>query len=339
MSNHPCRALGYARRRLASTLAAVALAGLLAGCGSSAGSTPGSAGKGGDGGLQVVTSFYPLQFVATRIGGPDATVSSLTRPGAEPHDLELTPRDVAAVQQADLVVYLSGFQPAVDQAVAQHVGGDALDVAPAAHLDLHASGPDDHAEAGDHSDDHSDDHADESTGEGAVDPHFWLDPTRLAQVSAQVADAMAKADPGAAAAFRERATALTGELTALDDAFRTGLAHCASTDLVTSHTAFGYLAQRYGLHQVGITGLSPEAEPDPRSLAAVATFVREHDVSTIYSETLVSPAVARTVARETGATTAVLDPIEGLTDASAGRDYLEVMRSNLAVLQKGQSCS
>jgi zinc transport system substrate-binding protein len=322
-------------RRLAATMtAAVALTGLLAGCGSSAGSTPGSAGQR-DGGLHVVTSFYPLQFVATRIGGPDATVSSLTRPGAEPHDLELTPRDVAAVQQADLVVYLSGFQPAVDQAVDQHVGGDALDVAAAAHLDLHASGPDDHAEAGDQTDDHADDHA----GEGAVDPHFWLDPTRLAQVSTQVAEAMAKADPDAAAAFRERAAALAGELSALDAAFRTGLAHCASTDLVTSHTAFGYLAQRYGLHQVGITGLSPEAEPDPRSLAAVATFVRDHHVSTIYSETLVSPAVARTVARETGATTAVLDPIEGLTDASAGRDYLQVMRSNLAVLKKGQSCA
>jgi len=315
-------------RRLAATMtAAVALTGLLAGCGSSAGTTPGSVGKR-DGGLHVVTSFYPLQFVATRIGGPDATVSSLTRPGAEPHDLELTPRDVAAVQQADLVVYLGGFQPAVDQAVDQHAGRDALDVAAAAHLDVHTSGSDDHTgEAGDH------------VGEEAVDPHFWLDPTRLATVSQQVAEAMAKADPDAAAAFRQRATALAGDLSALDDAFRVGLAHCASTDLVTSHTAFGYLAQRYGLHQVGITGLSPEAEPDPRSLAAVATFVREHHVSTIYSETLVSPAVARTVARETGATTAVLDPIEGLTDASAGRDYLEVMRSNLAVLKKGQSCS
>lgn len=306
--------------------AAVAVVGLLAGCGSA-----GGAARTDNGGLHVVTSFYPLQFVATRIGGPDATVSSLTRPGAEPHDLELTPRDVAAVQQADLVVYLSGFQPAVDQAVDQHAGRDALDVAAAAHLDLHASGPDDHAEAGDHSDD--------SPGEGVVDPHFWLDPTRLAQVSRQVAEAMAKADPDAAAAFRERATALAGELSALDDAFRTGLAHCASTDLVTSHAAFGYLAQRYGLHQVGITGLSPEAEPDPRSLAAVAAYVREHDVSTIYSETLVSPAVAQTVARETGAATAVLDPIEGLTDASAERDYLQVMRSNLAVLEKGQSCS
>jgi len=310
---------------------AVALAGMLVGLLSGCGAAGGQA-RAGDDGLHVVASFYPLQFVAARIGGPDATVSSLTRPGAEPHDLELTPRDVAAVQRADLVIYLSGFQPAVDQAVRQHGGRDALDVAAAAHLDLHAAGPD-----GDHADE-AGEHADDGAGEGAVDPHFWLDPTRLATVSQQVAEAMAKADPSAAAGFRQRASALAGELATLDEEFRTGLAHCASTDLVTSHAAFGYLAQRYGLHQVGITGISPEAEPDPRSLAAVATFVREHHVSTIYSETLVSPAVARTVARETGATTAVLDPIEGLTDASAGRDYLQVMRSNLAVLKKGQSC-
>jgi zinc transport system substrate-binding protein len=300
-------------RYLAGLAAAVLSVGTLAGCGSPAAAERSPAGSGGR--LHVVTSFYPLQFVASTIGGPDATVSSLTRPGAEPHDLELTPRDVATVQKADLVVYLSGFQPAVDQAVDQHTGGDVLDVAPAAHLDLHG------------------------TGGAAVDPHFWLDPTRLAQVSAQVADAMASADPDAAATFHQRATALAGELSRLDRDFRTGLAHCTNRDLVTSHTAFGYLAQRYGLHQVGITGMSPEAEPDPRSLAAVATYVREHHVSTIYSETLVSPAVARTVARETGATTAVLDPIEGLTDASAGRDYLQVMRSNLAVLKNGQSCS
>jgi zinc transport system substrate-binding protein len=305
-------------------------AGVLAGCGSPAAA---GGGVGSGGGLHVVTSFYPLQFVASTIGGPDATVSSLTRPGAEPHDLELTPRDVATLQKADLVVYLSGFQPAVDQAVDQHARGDVLDVAAAAHLDLPA-GPGDQ----DHHDDHAEGHADDRSAASAADPHFWLDPTRLAKVSAQVADAMASADPDAAPAFHRRATALAGELSQLDADFRTGLADCRSRDLVTSHTAFGYLAQRYGLHQVGITGVSPEAEPDPRSLAAVATYVRAHHVSTFYSETLVSPAVARTVARETGATTAVLDPIEGLTDASAGRDYLQIMRSNLAVLTKGQSC-
>jgi zinc transport system substrate-binding protein len=319
------RRLGSPARRATRTglVAAVgmAVAALVVGCGSAG---PSVAGRGDDGALQVVASFYPLQFVASRVGGPDASVTGLTRPGSEPHDLELTPRDVATVQKADLVVYLSGFQPAVDRSVEQHGGtGTAVDVAKAADLHL----------ADDSSDDHA--HADE----GAADPHFWLDPTRLAHVTEQVAEAMAAAEPSAAAAFRERAAALVDELEALDQQYRTGLQHCASTDLVTSHRAFGYLAERYGLHQVGITGVSPESEPDPRSLAQVAAYVREHHVSTIYSETLVSPAVARTVARETGATTAVLDPIEGLTDASAGQDYLEVMRHNLQVLRKGQSCT
>jgi zinc transport system substrate-binding protein len=322
----PPRGLGSPAHRAARTGRAVAVgaavAALLVGCGSPGPSAAG--GDGGDGGLQVVTSFYPLQFVASRVGGPDATVTSLTRPGSEPHDLELTPRDVATVQKADLVVYLSGFQPAVDQSVDQHGTNDrAVDVAKTAGLKPADQSQDDPA------------HADE----GAEDPHFWLDATRLAHVTEQVADAMAHAEPSAASGFRQRAAALVDDLDALDEEFRTGLQDCASTDLVTSHRAFGYLAERYGLRQVGITGLSPESEPDPRSLAQVATFVREHHVSTIYSETLVSPAVARTVARETGATTAVLDPIEGLTDASAGRDYLEVMRNNLKVLMKGQSCT
>jgi zinc transport system substrate-binding protein len=328
------------RRAVLGALALTTVAAsVLAGCGLA----DGSADAGTDARLNVVASFYPLQFVASRIGGPDATVTSLTRPGAEPHDLELTPRDVAAVQKADLIVYLSGFQPAVDESVKQHARHDrAVDVTKTADLDLagEPNGEGHSNESRSNGTHGNDTHGNDTHGnEAAADPHFWLDPTRLAHVTEQVADAMADADPNDASAFRSRAAALVGDLTALDKDYRTGLQHCASTDLVTSHNAFGYLAQRYGLHQVGITGVSPETEPDPRSLAKVATYVREHHVSTIYSETLVSPAVARTVARETGATTAVLDPIEGLTDASAGHDYLEVMRSNLEVLRKGQACT
>lgn len=321
----PCRTAQRARWGRAALVAALGATSLLAACG-----TGSPTGAARDGTLQVVASFYPLEYVAQRVGGPDVEVTSLTRPGAEPHDLELTPRDVAAVQRADLVVYLSGFQPSVDQAVENHRHGDGVvDVAGAAHLDLRAVPEAGHVE---------DEHADEAGG-GALDPHFWLDPTRLAAVAEQVASAMADADPSAADAFHRRAHALNDDLANLDRDYRQRLEHCASRDLVTSHTAFGYLAQRYDLHQVGITGLTPEAEPDPRSLAQVATFVRAHHVATIYSETLVSPAVARTVAQETGATTALLDPLEGLTDASKGRDYLQVMRSNLDTLAKGQGCS
>jgi zinc transport system substrate-binding protein len=144
--------------------------------------------------------------------------------------------------------------------------------------------------------------------------------------------------PDAAAAFTTRAVALRGELQALDDDYRAGLAGCASTDLVTSHEAFGYLARRYGLTQVGISGISPDEEPSPARLAEVARFVRDHGVTTVYTETLVDPAIAATVVRETGARTAVLDPLEGLGSRSAGADYLGVMRSNLATLRAGQRC-
>ncbi|MFN8076135.1 MAG: metal ABC transporter substrate-binding protein [Kineosporiaceae bacterium] len=312
-------------RRTAALLPALLLASLaLPGC---------SSGTGGsdDGRLDVVASFYPLQYVTERLGGDRVRVVNLTRPGAEPHDLELSPRDTAALADADLSVYLKGFQPAVDDAVAAQAGDKALDVTAAARLDLRL---DEHGEEGEH------DGAGHEAGLEAAgtDPHFWLDPTRLRAVAGVVRDGLIAADPEIRSVVEANDAALAEDLDDLDTAFRDGLSRCASKDLVTSHTAFGYLAARYGLTQLGIAGLSPEAEPDAATQARVADFVREHRVGTIYYETLVSPDVARTVARETGARTAVLDPIEGLGDASAARDYLGLMRANLAALKAGQSC-
>jgi zinc transport system substrate-binding protein len=308
-----------------------ALAGL-AGCSNSDGgstatgetSAPPTAGRAP---VDVVASFYPLQWVTEQVGGEQVSVSSLTPPGAEPHDLELTPADVAAVSDADLVVYLSGFQPAVDDAV-EGAQGAAFDAADSAQLTLTYTPIE----------------ADEGTDEGAdeadaTDPHFWLDPRRLADVADALARSLGDLDPADAETFEANAVALRDQLLALDEDYRTALATCASRDLVTSHNAFGYLAERYDLTQVGITGLTPEEEPSPADLAEVTQFVEDHDVHTIYFETLVSPAIAETVASETGASTAVLDPIEGLSEESEGDDYLEIMRSNLANLVAGQSCS
>jgi zinc transport system substrate-binding protein len=276
-----------------------------------------------DGRLHVTAAFYPLQFLAQRIGGGLVDVSTLTRPGGEPHDLELTPRDVAGLQDADLVVYLKGFQPAVDSALAISPPHALLDVSAAASLDLTYTPL---SQAG------------EPRATTRQDPHFWLDPVRFTQVAGALEQAMATRDPAHADVYAANLARLTQDLSALDHDLASGLAGCAHRDLVTRHNAFGYLAQRYGLHQVGIAGLSPEAEPDPRELAHVAAYVRDHDVRTIYFETLVSPAIAQTVAREVGARTAVLDPLEGLTDSSAGTDYLSVMRANLAQLKEGQPC-
>lgn len=282
--------------------------------------------------VSVAASFYPLQWVTEQVAGSRARVTSLTPPGAEPHDLELGPRQVAAIAEADLVVYLESFQPAVDEAIEQEAGDSSLDVSRAARL-VAAPGTADapgQAEPGE-------DHADED-GRGGPDPHFWLDPTRLADVADAVASRLARIDRAGARGYADRAEAVRAELAELDAQLQDGLAGCAGTDLVTSHTAFGYLAERYGMRQVGLTGLAPEAEPSPRDLAAVAAFVRQRGVRTIYYETLVAPDVAETVARETGARTAVLDPLEGLTDESPGTDYLSVMLANMATLQEGQPC-
>ncbi len=316
-------------RTLATTTAAAAVL-TLAGCGDSAG------GDGtGDGTLSVEAAFYPLQWAAERVGGDRVDVSSLTPPGAEPHDLELTPQDVAALSEADLVVYLAGFQPGLDDAVAE-AGEAAWDAGPAADLSLTTTGA--HEHEGETEEEHAE-HADE-VGAGAVtDPHFWLDPTRLADVGDALADRLAEADPDGADAYRDNAVALRSDLESLDAEMEQGLSGCSVDTLVTSHEAFGYLAERYGLEVVGISGLSPSTEPNPAELAEISRLVAERGVTTVYTETLVDPAVAETVAREAGVQTAVLDPIEGLTDESAGEDYLAVMRADLATLREGQGCA
>ncbi|MGH3096140.1 MAG: metal ABC transporter substrate-binding protein [Streptosporangiales bacterium] len=267
---------------------------------------------GGSDGLDVVASFYPLEFAAKRVGGEHVHVTDLTQPGAEPHDLELTPQEVGTVAQADAVVYLSGFQPSVDGAIDNADSKARVDVAKYADLRA-ASGT-------------------------ARDPHFWLDPQRMRAVIKGIAHRLGAIDPDHAADYKQNAADLTTRLDRLDRVYRKGLRSCASNDLVTSHSAFGYLARRYGLHQVGVTGLSPEAEPGPQKLAQVTRYVRRHHVHTVYYETLVSPKVADTIASETGARTAVLDPIEGITKKSKGSNYLAVMRSNLDALRKGQQC-
>jgi zinc transport system substrate-binding protein len=320
-------------RRLLVTAALGLVAGSATACGT-------ADVEGGGDTVDVAAAFYAVEYAASRIGGDQVRVTGLTKPGVEPHDVELTARKVATVALADVVVHLRGFQPAVDEAVEQHARGRVLDVSQAARLQ---PGPaHDHAgetaeEHGSHADETTqgnDDHADE-----ALDPHFWLDPQRYADVAKAIGSALEQADPAHSAAYRQRTETFTNELASLDREFAQGLETCRNRDLVTSHTAFGYLAARYDLHQEGITGLSPEAEPSPAALARIAHFVEDEGVTTIYAETLVSPAVAETLARETGATVRVLDPLEGVTDESAGDNYFDVMRANLATLRVGQECT
>ena len=298
-----------ARRHLRLGSAAAVLAAL---CVLPACSTASTDAAGRERTLSVVVSFYPLEFVVQRVGGAYVEVSNLTPAGAEPHDLEIGAKDLVRMRRADLVVYLADVAPAVDDAVSVAARQHSLDVT--ANVSL--------------------------IGDDNVDRHFWLDPLRLADAADAVARQLSSLRPELAAAFTSNANALRRDLEQLDDEFRTGIASatCESRDLVTAHEAFGYLASRYGLRQVGVSGLQPDAEPTASDLAAVADFVRSNGVRTIYAETLASPEVSKVLATATGAEWMVLDPLEGLDEGSSG-SYLSVMRSNLQTLREGQGCA
>jgi zinc transport system substrate-binding protein len=301
------------RLRIVVVMAAIAPA--VAACGAS------SAGASSE--PNVVASFYPYAFVAQQIAGDHATVTNLTAPGLEPHDLELTPQQVADIQDAAVVIYEKGFQPAVDEAVDQSAQGLTLDTTSVVPLE-DTGAP---AEPND-------------PGEPALtgDPHVWLDPIRLATITEAVAAELSRADASHAADYHANAVRLAARLHALDRDYREGLAHCERTQFVTSHAAFGYLAQRYGLQMIAISGLSPDAEPSPKRLSDLEALVRQDGITTIFSEVLVSPALAETLARDVGVKTAVLDPIEGLPSAESQQNYLTIMRANLATLRQANGC-
>jgi len=267
--------------RIVLIIAGVAL--VATGCGSSsAGGKP-----------TLVAAFYPLAYAAERVAGTRYAIDDLTPPGVEPHDLELSPRTVARIETADVVLYLGhGFQPAVEKA-ARAGSGTRHDLL--AGLALHGS-----------------------------DPHVWLDPVLFAHVVRRIA-----------VALHGDATPLLADLRRLDSAYRRGLQNCARREIVTSHSAFGYLAERYGLRQVAITGITPESEPSPRRVADVIRTVRRTHATTVFFERLLSPRLAKTVARNAGAGTAVLDPIEA---EEHGQTYLTLMRRNLTELRRALGC-
>ena len=268
----------------------------------------------------VVAGFYPLAEAATKVGGSLVDVRNLTPPGVEPHDLELTPGAIADIQRADVVLYLGhGFAPAVERAVpdAQGIKVDLLEGMP-----LKPGVP-------------------EEGQQGSVtDPHVWLDPVLYQQVVGRIERALARAKPANAATFESNAKAFQAELGSLDEKYGSGLTGCARQVIVTSHAAFGYLSARYGLTQEPIAGISPDAEPSPGRLAQLAQLVKRDGVTTIFTEELVSPKVAETLASEVGVATAVLNPLEGLTkqELAAGQDYVRVMRSNLHTLEQALGC-
>ncbi|MFN8194033.1 MAG: metal ABC transporter substrate-binding protein [Nocardioidaceae bacterium] len=291
--------------RVATVAAAVALVA------SSCATLPESARDTGR--VRVAAAFYPLAWAAQQVGGPDVLVTNLTSPGGEPHDLELTVNETLAVARADLVVYERGFQPAVDDVIGNVAEGTLLDAADVVDL-RDAVAPD--------------------TG---ADPHFWLDPSRMAELTDAIAADLGRADPRHRATYDANAAAVRARLSALDADFASGLASCQRDTIVVSHDAFGYLA-RYGLTIEAISGLSPGAEPSPADLARLQELVHDEGITTVFSERLASPRLAETLASDTGVRTEVLDPVEGLADATADRDYLDLMRANLRSLKEANGC-
>lgn len=319
-------------QRVTVPLLALVLLAVAAGCG--------GVGGAGDNRPTVVTSIYPLTWLARQITGGHAQVHSLAGSGADPHHLEVTPRQVIDLQRAELTVYIRGLQPAMDDAIAQQ-GTDAaldvtsvVDVLPAGNAhDGTASG---RSENGVHSGDGG---QPGGTGaHGAYDPHLWLDPLRFATVAQKLGDRIASVDPAHARAYEKRTGETVDRLRALHDAYTSGLRGCDSRVIVTSHSSFSYLAHRYDLHQVGIAGLGPDVEASPRRIAEVARIAAARNVGVIFHDQSGSAELATVVASETGARTAALDTVtQPPADGSGG--YLAAMRANLQTLRSALGCS
>ena len=342
-----------------AALSALLLAGTVTLSSCAAFSDDGAAGDGSsDGTVSVAAAFYPLEFVASRVAGDRAQVEGLTSPGQEAHDAELSIQQTASLAEADLTIFLDGFQPTVDSAVEQGTGGAVLEVGETVglrelgeeHSDEEHS-DEEHSEDEAHSDEdagHSDEeHSDEEAGHseddghdhgaGDLDPHFWLDPMKMADLADAVAEELSAVDAEGAEEYTANAAELRAELEELDADYAAGLASCERDLVVVNHDAFGYLT-KYDLELEAIAGLSPDSEPTAADIARLQDLIQDEGLTTVFSETLVSPETAETLASDAGVEADVLDPIEGLTDTTADEDYLSLMRANLEALRAANGC-
>ena len=324
------------KRPIALSTVALAAASLTA-CSQPTASTPSDSTAQTGGQLKVMASFYPLKYLTEQIGGDLVSVESLTPAGAEPHDLELSPASVDQLGKADAVVYLKGFQSAVDEAVEHNAPKTVIDVAPAVQLvKVSDSGNhvDDHDHDADH--DHEADHDHDHDHDMSTDPHFWLDPERMSQAATLIGQALADADPKNAQTYTSNAANVAHSMKDLGTELVSGTATCEHTTFVTAHAAFGYLADRTGLTQVGISGLDPDSSPSPARLQEISELVKAQGVSTIFTEALIDPKVAETLAQDLGIETAVLDPIE--SQVNPNEDYAAAMRNNITALRTALHC-
>ena len=295
---------------------------LLTGCGTQPADTAAD-----DGRLRVLTSFYPMYDFACKIGGDCIDVTNMVPSGTEPHDWEPSTNDLKNLEKADVFIYNGAdMEPWADDLLVSR--SDKLHVVEASeNVELRTTD-------GEH--EHAHEHEGADHHHGDFDPHVWLDPENAKIEMEAIRDALCAADPENSTVFQSNYEKYAAELDALDAEFREKLSSLPNRTIVVAHEAFGYLCDAYGLTQVGIEGLSPDSEPDPGRMAEVIDFVRDHSISTIFFEELVSPKVAEAIASETGAQAKMLSPLEGLSDeqAAAGADYFSVMHDNLAALME-----
>ncbi len=261
--------------------------------------------------LSVVASFYPLADFAQQVGGDFVEVKNLTPAGAEPHDFEPTPQDLVAIQKAHVFIYNGASLEMWLDKVLPDIQNKEVIVKASDGITLHQQ-----------------------------DPHIWMDPILASQEVENIKNGLIKADPAHTSAYEANAKKFQQKLADLDQSFQKGLSKCDRHQIVTSHNAFQYLAQRYHLDVLAISGLSPDSEPSAQKMAEVVQFTQKNNVRYIFFETLVSPKLAETIAKETGAQTIVFNPLEGLTsdEVAQGKNYLSVQQHNLESLKIALGC-
>lgn len=334
------------RKSVLYVIASVMMASLLiftAGCGNT------SQGKIVEGKVNVVTSFYPLYYMASEIGGDEVNVMNLIPTGVEPHDWTPKSLDLQNASKAQVLIYQgSGFEGWIDDfkkgldsnsqvklvEASTGISLIASEESEADHDhdhdgDAHDEAAEDHDHAAEEAHDHAHDH-------GGVDPHTWVSPKSALIMAKNVKQALVDADPAHESLYEERYQALHEKLEALDQQYMDQLTDLSHREIVVSHQAFGYLARDYQLAQHSIMGLSPEAEPTAQELVRLSKLVKEQGLKYIFFEELVTDQLASTLANEADVETLVLNPLEGLTEQQeqAGDNYISLMERNLENLVK-----
>ncbi|HEL1585563.1 TPA: zinc ABC transporter substrate-binding protein [Streptococcus suis] len=271
-------------------------------------------------GLTIVTSFYPIYSMVKSVSGQHNQVRMIgSRSGI--HSYEPSAGDVRAIYDADVFIYHSGVLESWAKRLDPNLQGSSVEVLEAStKLELMRVPGLEEVEVAEGQDPAS-----------LYDPHTWLDPLLVADEAREIAKLLGEQDPDHAQEYHENAEAFAKEAEQLYQTYKPIFEKVSSKTFVTQHTAFSYLAHRFGLTQLGIAGVSEE-EPSPKRLAEIKEFVEDYQVRTIFVEKGVSDKMAQTLAKETGVELKVLDPLEA--DPENAASYLDNLKVVLDTLSK-----